>query len=318
MTASLQLRLRQIRLEAEGIASYELVPRPGESLPAFSAGAHIDLHLPDKMVRSYSLAGDPAQRDHYLIAVALEGAGRGGSRWLHAVPRVGDVLTVQPPLNDFELNESAAHSVFIAGGIGITPFMAMAARLRALGRSWTLHYIAASPARAAFVRELQELADAPGCALHLHYRCDLTERVNVTHIVQQAAGDAHLYCCGPAGMIDEFIAASQSRPPAQVHFERFGSAQAAATGHSYTIELARSGRRLAVPSGKTMLDILLDNGLNIQYACSQGVCGTCLTGVLGGRPDHRDDYLTADEKAANKSIMVCCSGSLDETLVLDL
>lgn len=318
MTATLQLRLRQIRLEAEGIASYELVARPGESLPAFSAGAHIDLHLPDKMVRSYSLASDPARRDHYLIAVALEGAGRGGSRWLHTVPRVGDTIAVQPPLNDFELNESAAHSVFIAGGIGITPFLAMAARLRALGRSWTLHYMVASPARAAFVHELQALAEAPGCALHLHYRCDLAERASVTRIVQLAADDAHLYCCGPAGMIDEFIAASTSRPPAQVHFERFASAQAAATGHSYTIELARSGRRLAVPGGKTMLDVLLDNGLNIQYACSQGVCGTCLTGVLGGRPDHRDDYLTADEKAANKSIMVCCSGSLDETLVLDL
>ena len=136
--------------------------------------------------------------------------------------------------------------------------------------------------------------------------------------MREAPAGAHLYCCGPMGMIDDFIAATAGLAPQRVHLERFSASQAAATDGGYEVVLARSGKTVAVDSGRTLLDTLLDSGVPIQYSCSQGICGTCCTPVLEGRPDHRDDYLSAEEKSANRSMMVCCSGSLTPRLVLDL
>jgi vanillate O-demethylase ferredoxin subunit len=317
-TATLKVRLEAIRREAEGIASYELAAPDGSALPPFTAGAHIDLHLPDGLVRSYSLVNSQDERHRYLIAVYRDEGSRGGSSWLHQVPRVGDVITISPPRNDFALHEDARHSILIAGGIGITPLAAMASRLQRLGRSWRLHYAARSPEQAAFAQSLGTLAQQPGGALDLHFSSQQQARLDLARIVREAAPDAHLYCCGPAGMIDAFIAACAGRDAATVHCERFAATQEAATEGGYEVVLARNGRKLAVAAGKTILDTLLDNGIEAQYACSQGVCGTCMTTVLEGQPDHRDDYLTDAEKAANNCIMICCSGAKSARLVLDL
>ncbi len=319
MTAqTLELLLRQIRLEADDICSYEFVPAArGAKLPPFTAGAHIDLHLPKNMVRSYSLANAPQDADRYLVAVQRETAGRGGSAWMHDSLRVGQVLRASLPIDDFALDESAEHSVFVAGGIGITPLLSMIGRLEALGRSWQLHYAARMRAATAFVDALEALDRGRGRVAYC-FGDERAQRLDVAGIVAAAKPATHLYCCGPARMIDAFATAGSGRNRATVHYERFAAADAPAVDGGYELVLARSGRRLSVAPGKTILDTLLDADIAVPYACSNGICGTCLTGVVAGVPDHRDEFLSAEEKAAGRSIIVCCSGSCSPTLELDL
>jgi ferredoxin-NADP reductase len=315
--APIDLRLRQIRLEAEGIASYEFVSADDAALPAFTAGAHIDLHLPHGMVRSYSLVNAPSDTGRYVVAVQRDSDGQGGSAWMHSAPRVGDRLRATPPSNDFALAEDAARSVFIAGGIGITPVLSMLRRLGELGRPWRLHYASRSPAQTAYVDALRAM-EGEGREIDLCFGSSRIDRLDIAGIVRDAPADAHLYCCGPARMIDAFIAACANRPADTVHFERFAATSEAATDGGYDVVLERSGQRLAVAPGKTILDTLLDHAIDVPYACTAGVCGTCRTKVLAGEPDHRDDFLSAQEKEANDSIMICCSGARSKTLVLDL
>jgi vanillate O-demethylase ferredoxin subunit len=313
----IDLRLRQIRLEADDICSYEFVAAHGDTLPAFTAGAHIDLHLPGNHIRSYSLANPPHERGRYLVAVQREAAGRGGSAWMHDQLRVGQVLQAGTPSNDFVLHEAAEHAVFIAGGIGITPILSMIARLDGLGRSWRLHYASRSPQATAFTDLLAALDRGRGRVVHC-FGSERTERLDINAIVAGADPAAHLYCCGPARMIDAFSAAGSRRPASTMHFERFAAADAPAVEGGYEVVLNRSGKRLAVGPGKTLLDTLLDHDVSVPYACSNGICGTCLTGVVSGTPDHRDEFLSPDEKELGRSMMVCCSGSKSAVLVLDL
>ena len=311
------LRLRQIRLEAEGICSYEFVAPEGGSLPPFRAGAHIDLHLPEGRIRSYSLANAPHDTGRYLVAVQREEQGRGGSAWMHDSLRVGQVVHAAAPVNDFTLDEAAEHSVFIAGGIGITPILSMIARLDALDRSWQLHYASRSPQCTAFMAQLQALDRGRGRVAYC-FGSDRAERVDVSGIVARADAATHLYCCGPARMIDAFVQAGRTRAPSTVHFERFAAAAERAVDGGYTAVLQRSGKRLAVEPGKTLLDALLDENVSVPYACSNGICGTCLTQVVAGTPDHRDEFLGEEERRSGKCMLVCCSGSLTPELVLDL
>ncbi len=317
--APLDLCLRQIRLEARGIASYEFVSADGRPLPPFTAGAHIDLHLPREMIRSYSLLNAPSETARYVVAVQRDAQGRGGSAWMHAQPRVGDRIRAGLPGNDFALAEEAAHSVFIAGGIGITPILSMLHRLEELGRRWQLHYAGRSPEETAFADTLRAMQGGRGRGeVEFCFGDSRAERLDIAAIVRNAPAGAHLYCCGPARMIDAFVEACAGRPAHTVHFERFAAGSAAATEGGYEVVLERSGQRLAVAPGKTILDTLLDNAIDVPYACSAGVCGTCRTRVIAGEPDHRDDYLDAQEKQSNEAIMICCSGSRSKTLVLDL
>jgi vanillate O-demethylase ferredoxin subunit len=315
--AGIALKLQQIRLEADDICSYEFVAAHGGTLPAFTAGAHIDLHLPSNRVRSYSLVNAPDEGGRYRVAVQRDTAGRGGSAWMHDSLRVGQVLKASAPLNDFALDESAAHSVFIGGGIGITPLLSMIARLDALGRSWQLHYASRSRAATAFAEALALLDRDRGRVAYC-LGSERTERLDIARIVARTDAQAHLYCCGPARMIDAFIDAGAHRPAATVHYERFAAAEAPALQGGFEVVLQRSGKRFAVPAGKTILDTLLDADVQVPYACSNGICGTCLTGVVAGVPDHRDDFLSAEEKQAGKSVLVCCSGSRTPELVLNL
>ena len=313
----MEVRLRKICLEADSIASFEFVAADGQALPGFTAGAHIDLYLPGERVRSYSLVNDPCETHRYLIAVQKEQDGRGGSAWMHSSPRVGDLFTISAPANDFPLADEASASVFLAGGIGITPVFSMLSRLNYLGRPWALHYGSRSPDHAAFADELRSAAGQNG-SIDFRFGAGGGGRLDVANIVRNAPSDAHLYCCGPRSMIDDFLTACTGRPQSHVHYERFAAAQQLATDGGFDVVLKRSGRSIAVAAGKTILDSLLDNGVSVQYACSAGVCGTCRTSVLEGEPEHRDDYLTDAEKLENRSIMICCSGSKSKTLVLDL
>jgi vanillate O-demethylase ferredoxin subunit len=310
----MRVRLKTIRWEAEGINSYILEPLPGERLPTFTPGAHIDLQLKPGLARSYSLVNDPAIRGYYEIAVHHAIEGRGGSRHIHENWRVGEILDVSEPKNNFPMAEDASHTVLIAGGIGVTPMLPMIARLEKLGRSWELHYVAATPDRAAYVDRVEEYPQVriaydgmPG-----------GERLDLKAICDAAPTDAHLYCCGPGGMLDAFVAINAGRPKGHAHIEYFSAETEIAAEGNYTLTLAKSGKTIAVEQGETMLDALLAAGVDIGFACAEGVCGTCQVGVLDGVPDHRDHFLTDDEKAANTAIMVCCSGSKTPSLVLDL
>lgn len=315
--ALIDLRLRQIRLEAQDIWSYEFVPAKGGPLPGFPAGAHIDLHLPEGRVRSYSLVNSPSETHRYVIAVQRETEGRGGSAWMHDSLRVGHVILASEPANDFSLEEQAGHSVFIAGGIGITPVMSMIARLEELEKPWRLHYASRSPDVTAFIEDLKAL-DRDRGRVEFSFRSDRAERLDIASLVKAADTDTHLYCCGPARMIDSFVEAGESRPAGSLHYERFAASEAAANEGGFAVRLQRSGRRIQVVQGMTILDALLDADVTVPYACSNGICGTCMTRVISGVPDHRDDFLSDEEKKSGQSMLVCCSGSKTPELVLDL
>lgn len=309
----LHLRLVSIRYAAEGIHLYELQAPEGGCLPAFSAGAHVDLHLPNGLVRPYSLCNAPHETHRYVVGIKRDPASRGGSRYIHDTLRVGTIIATSAPRNHFPLDEQAAHTVLIAGGIGITPIACMVQRLRAIGRPFEVHYSVRRREEAALLDTLA------GPQLHLHVDAEQGGRpLDLAALVAAAPREAHLYCCGPAPMLDAYEKATAQRPREQVHLERFSAATPAATEGGFTVQLARSGRSIQVASGVTILDALRGEGITLQASCEQGICGSCETRVLAGRPDHRDALLSEEEKQANQVMMVCCSGSKDPVLVLDL
>jgi vanillate O-demethylase ferredoxin subunit len=311
-----EMRLTAILYGAEGTNLFEFRMPDGSDMPIFTAGAHVDVYLPNGAIRQYSIASPQADRQRYLLGVKLDPKGRGGSRCLHEDVRVGSVLKIGLPRNNFPLVEDATASVFIAGGIGITPMLCMIDRLQALGGNWRLHYAVRVRAEALLHAALAR----PDDRAHLHVDREQNDRVmDVAAIVDTAPPDAHLYCCGPAPMLAAFEAACASRPHERVHLERFSAADnLAATGGAYTVELTRSKRSIAVAPGQTLLQALQAAGVKVKVSCEQGICGTCETRVLAGTPDHRDTILSDEEKASHETMMVCCSGSLSPTLVLDL
>ncbi|GAB7546047.1 PDR/VanB family oxidoreductase [Cupriavidus sp. CuC1] len=320
ITETLQVRVKSITWEAEGILSYELWPvAPHKELPPFEAGAHIDVHLPNGLIRNYSLFNSPQERHRYLIGVNKDPQSRGGSRYLHEVLRPGDTLTVSAPRNNFPLEEAAASSVFIAGGIGITPVLGMIRRLQTLGRPWQLFYAARTRKNAAFVETLQALRDDSGATLQLSFdREPGGSMLDIAAITDALPAGAHVYCCGPMPMLDAFEQATAGLPPERVHREYFAARESAATAGGFTVELARSGRSIEIASGQTILDCLLNAGIEPPYSCQEGICGTCEVRVLAGLPDHRDLVLSEAEKASNQRMMICCSGAKGSKLVLDL
>jgi vanillate O-demethylase ferredoxin subunit len=315
----IQVRVQSIRWEAEGVVSLELVRPDGGALPGFDAGSHIDLQLANGISRSYSLMNDPVETHRYVVAVQRDAGSRGGSKFIHDMLRCGDLLPISAPSNNFALVETAPHSVLIAGGIGVTPLLSMIRRLQALGRSWEIWYSARTRSVAACIGELEALDRAAGGG-HLHLNFDQAPGGKMLDLKALVAGvrpDAHLYCCGPAPMLAAFEQACEGRPDAQVHVEYFSAAAPVAAEGGYTVVLQRSGRSLEVAPGKTILDAMLENDIDVPYSCMEGVCGTCELRVIEGTPDHRDLVLSKEERAANKSLMVCCSGSLTPRLVLD-
>jgi tetrachlorobenzoquinone reductase len=314
----MQVLLKRISYEAASINAYELVDPAGGELPPFTAGSHIDLHLANGMIRSYSLVNASCERHRYVIAVNNDEASRGGSKLIHETLRVGEVLTISHPRNNFALHEEADHSVLIAGGIGITPILSMIRRLEALGRSWELFYAARTRRAAAFLDELNGLSRVHS-NLHVTFDQEPEARMmDLPAIIKTARPDAHLYCCGPVPMLQAFEAATVGRPASHVHVEYFKASEKPAIEGGFEVKLARSKRTIAVQPGQTILDALLAAGIAVNYACTEGVCGTCETRVVEGIPDHRDLFLSKEEQEANKTIMICCSGSKSSTLVLDI
>jgi vanillate O-demethylase ferredoxin subunit len=262
---------------------------------------------------------DQSERHRYVIAVNNDAASRGGSKLIHETIRVGDIITIAHPHNNFALQENAGHSVLIAGGIGITPLLSMVRRLEALGRSWELFYTARTRRTAAFLDDLNTLRSGVHPNLHLNFDQEPEARmIDIASIVKAADPDAHLYCCGPVPMLEAFEVAAADRPASQVHVEYFKAREKPAAEGGFEVKLARSNRTIAVHAGQTILDTLLEAGISANYACAEGVCGTCETRVIEGIPDHRDLFLSKEEQEANKTIMICCSGSKSPTLILDI
>lgn len=306
-------------LAAQDVMLVELRAVGGRTLPAFAPGAHVDLHLPGGAVRSYSLLDPLETPARYRMAVHRHPRSRGGSRQVHDQLRVGQQVALSGPRNHFPLDESAPLSVLLAGGIGITPLWSMLQRLEAIGRPWRLHYVARTRAQAALLDEIEAFAlrSRHGQA-SFHASREAARRLDLAVIVAQAAADAHLYCCGPAAMVDEFTELTRLRRPQQVHVERFEAPQPIAGGEEFTVHLARSGRTLPVPAGRSLLSVLLENGITVPHSCEQGICGSCEVAVVEGEPAHHDSVLTDLEKQAGRTMMACCSRARSRSLVLEL
>ena len=308
--STIQVRVAGKTREAEGICSYELVPEDG---------AHIDVHLPGSLVRQYSLCNAPGETHRYLIGVLREADSRGGSQAMHDHIDTGSTLSISAPKNHFPLVE-ARRTLLLAGGIGVTPILSMAEALAAKGADFEMHYSARSPERAAF----RERIGACGFVgrVHFHYDSgDAARKLDLATLLAAPQPGTHLYVCGPQGFIDHVLGSAKALgwTPAQLHVEYFGAAAVAASGdQAFDVRLASSGKVVTVPAGQSVIQVLAAQGVAIPYSCEEGVCGTCLTRVLEGVPDHRDMYLTEEEQAANDQFTPCCSRARTPLLVLDL
>lgn len=313
------VRVARKRTEARDICSLELVAQNG-ALPAFTAGAHIDVHLPGGLVRQYSLCNPPSERQRYVIAVLRDARSRGGSQAVHDAVVEGSRLTISAPKNHFPLVESAARHLLLAGGIGITPLLAMSERLTALGACFELHHCVRSRERAAFVDRMAASPFAPQVQHHFDDG-DPSQKLDIDSTLRQVGPDTHIYVCGPQGFMDAVLGAARAQgwPEARLHCEFFGAAARSRTGDgAFELEIASTGHVITVKPEQTALQALQAAGYDIPMSCEQGVCGTCLTGVRQGAPEHRDHYLTPDEQAANNRFLPCCSRARSKRLVLEL
>lgn len=318
--ATLQVRIARKALEAEGICSFELVSTEGAPLPAFSAGSHVDVQLPGGLTRQYSLCNDPKETHRYQIAVLRDAASRGGSVAMHDAVQVGDTLTISAPKNHFALAHEAKSHLLLAGGIGITPLLCMAERLANVGADFEMHYCTRSRTRTAFVERIA--ASAFAGRVHYHFDDGATaQKLDIPALLAEPQPGRHLYVCGPKGFMDVVLATARASgwPEAQLHYEFFAAEVAPRSGDgSFEVLLASSGRIVVVPPDRTIVQALAAEGIAVATSCEQGVCGTCLTRVIEGSPDHRDMYLTAEEQAAGDQMLVCCSRAASARLVLDL
>ncbi|MDH5709098.1 MAG: PDR/VanB family oxidoreductase [Hylemonella sp.] len=317
---SLQVRVARKAVEAEDIVTLELVATDGRALPAFSAGSHIDLTLPGGITRQYSLCNDPQETQRYLIGVLREPASRGGSQAVHERVREGDVLSISAPKNHFPLAHEAKKSLLLAGGIGVTPILCMAERLAHGGADFEMHYASRSPARTAFRARIA----AAGFADRVQFHFDdgaAAQKLDLPQLLAQPEAGTHLYVCGPRGFMDAVLATARAQgwPEDRLHYEFFGAELARSDADAgFEIKLASSGRIVRVPKDQTVTQALSAAGIEIMVSCEQGVCGTCLTRVLEGVPDHKDSYLTPEEQAANDQFTPCCSRAKTSQLLLDL
>jgi ferredoxin-NADP reductase len=319
-TPTLQALVHTMRWEADGILSVELRPATSAvDFPAFEAGSHIDLHLGNGLVRSYSLCNPSSDRQRYVVGVLNDRKSRGGSRFVHQQLRVGQVLPISPPRNNFKLHEDAPRSVLVSGGIGVTPIWCMLQRLVALGRPVGLIYCARNRKEAAFQEAITALA-GDQVQVTWHFDEEQGAPPDLAKLLGGKGADSHYYCCGPTPMLDNFEKTCEQLGYPNAHIERFAAAHVEPTGkeQGFVVMLERSGKSVDVPPGKSILDSLIDAGLNPDHSCKEGVCGACETAVLEGEIEHHDGILTKLEREAGKTMMICVSRCKSARLVLDI
>ncbi|WP_018718777.1 PDR/VanB family oxidoreductase [Arhodomonas aquaeolei] len=322
----LELEVRAAEWLTPQIRRIELQRAGGGTLPGFTPGAHLRFELPldgGSGQRQYSLivtradAAAMAAPERYVIAVRREADGRGGSAYMHERLQPGDRLTAEGPVNDFPLHEGGGRAVLIAGGIGVTPILSMAAALTAAGRDYRFHYSGRSRGQLVFVDEIRALA---GERLSVHADDEPDTALDLDALLAGYGPADHLYVCGPGGMIDALTAGARARgwPPEHVHFELFTAAAPQAGDHAFEVECRASGVTLQVAADQTILEAAEAAGLDPMSDCERGECGVCSTEVIEGEVDHRDHYLSDDEKASNSVMQICISRARGERLVLDL
>lgn len=313
-----EVEVTDVTREADGVVSLRLEHTLGEPLPSWEPGAHIDVRLPNGLVRQYSLCSlpdDPA----WLIAVLRERAGRGGSAFIHDELRAGSKVQVRAPRNNFTLAPADGY-LFLAGGIGITPILPMVRQAQALGIPWRLAYLGRSRTSMAF------LSDLPPAGVHVHAD-DESGTYPLAELLGTLTPSTHLYACGPGPLLGAVQALTDGWEPGRVHFERFVAPAALAApeqggaddgGDSpFEVELA-DGTVVPVPAGRSILEALEESGRFPLNSCREGICGTCETVVVSGEIDHRDSLLSPAEREAGASMMICVSRCAGRRLVLDL
>ena len=313
---SFTVRVSEKRFEADGIVALELTSA-NELLPAVQPGAHIDLCFPGKHAAQYSLVNGPTETDRYIIGIKLEEDGGGVSRYVHKELQKGDEVRISPPKNRFPLRRDAVKTVFIAGGIGITPILSMAKTLNHVKLDFTLHYFVRSESHIAFARDIERL----GSDAQLHVGLSIEHTQNqISKILEEWASGTQLYVCGPSPMMEmvKRMTSEKDLPESMFHAEYFENPNAIDLGGAFQVVLSRSDKVLDVPQGKSILQVLQENGVVVPSSCEQGACGTCLVSVLSGDPIHQDVYLTESERRQGNWIATCVSRSDSDELVLDL
>ncbi len=314
-TQMMPLRVTRNDRIADGIHLLEFRDSDGKELPAFTAGAHIALRTPKGLLRKYSLCNDPAERNRYAVAVKRETSGRGGSIDLLDNVKVGDTLQVAPPVNDFGLPPRGQDFLFIAGGIGVTPMMAMIKEVLAQKKRFRLFYLNRSPEMTAFLPELSapEVKDS----VVIHYDGgDPSRSLDLKPVLAERKNREHLYCCGPRPLMEAVRAMTDHWSPTAVHFEAFSEAETHKAGDKpITMHLAKTGGTVDVPADKTILEALRAKGLDVPSSCETGTCGTCRTKLLAGEADHRDLVLAEHER--KDTIMICVSRAKTPEITID-
>jgi len=313
-TRFFRVEVRSVTSVADGVAELVLEDPHGRSLPEWEPGAHLDLHLPNGLIRQYSLTSSPADLTHYRIAVLREPDGRGGSEYIHTGLRPGDTLTCEGPRNNFSFLPAKAYR-FIAGGIGITPLLQMIEHADRQGVPWKLSYFGRNAASMAWASDLQDRFGE-----HVEVRPDdVFGPPNLGQTLDGLIDGELIYACGPHGMLDALANTLGDETKPSLHIERFTADTDALTRDrgSFDVTLDRSGIDLHVPADKTILEVMEELGLPVISSCREGTCGTCETAILFGEADHRDSILSDEEKAENESMMICCSRGQGTRLVID-
>lgn len=318
---TLTVRVERILRETPEILAFELAHPWGRTLPGYEAGAHIDVHMPGGFSRQYSLArwsSDAASNAaSYVIGVKREAQSRGGSASMHERVREGDLLAISAPRNTFPLREAATRHLLLAGGIGMTPLLAMAQALAACGADFTLCVFARSEEHLAFADALHSPALAPHLRLHLD-QGDATQRIDLRALLAERAPGTHLYVCGPGGFMKAVREAAAHWPEDALHAEYFAAPADAntSTGLPFTLKLAQRGITVPVAADQTAVDALHEVGIDIPVSCQQGLCGTCVVEGDGEGAEHRDFCLTGTERRTK--VALCCSRAKGQELVLQL
>ncbi|MFY0597889.1 MAG: oxidoreductase [Cognatishimia sp.] len=318
--ALINVKVEKVVEEAEGVKSFLLTKTGLFKLPKYEPGAHLDVHCGKGVIRQYSLCGDPEDRSHYMIAVKREDASRGGSEQMHDDIIVGQKLEIGSPRNNFKLDETAKRVVLLAGGIGITPIISMADRLHKLAIPFELHYFTRSEQHTAFHERLSRCPYAS--VVNFHVGFDVSQTTDyLNDIFGSYSKNSHAYICGPGPFMDsaENIAV-ETWPQTAIHLERFAAnpALAGKPTTAFQVELRQLGVTLDVGKDETILSVLEAHEIEAAFSCEQGVCGTCVTDVIEGSPDHRDSFLSEKERKAGKKMCICVSRTFDEIIVLNL
>lgn len=318
MAPKIQLKVVRVTRLTPDVASYRLEHPDAAPLPAFAAGAHIDVHLGDDLIRQYSLCNHAGNADHYLIAVKREAASRGGSSAMHGFGE-GSLLSIGEPRNNFPISDAAGSHLLLAGGIGVTPLLSMARHLKRDGKAFRLEYFSRSVDNTPFH---DEVTTEFGTDAVLNIGMEPIEvRARLLQILRDRPDGAHVYICGPAAFMETATGiASSNWPPESIHQEHFSAAPAVdqAANLPFRVTLAQSNRQFEVPADKSILDVIRENDIPCDSSCGEGVCGSCMVAVIEGEVEHRDSYLSASEKQQGEVMMICVSRAKNGDLVIDM